>query len=145
MPMKPVTVRRWEVVLLFVVLVAIAVGGAWLNDRHIDKNAAEIKVNAAKIAETRADARVAKARAELATELTIRQRETIKIVCAELASVKAQILATLRSSEGQAQQLVGRIPGYTQADADLAEKRLQEAIGRFRPRPCPPNIALKNP
>src|SRR4029079_15005895 len=94
--------------------------------------------NTENIAQAKARAVVAAENATIARGVAAEQQRTIDVLCSEIKAVKEQIVETLRSSSGSAQELVGRIPGYTQADADKAEARLKTALERFAPRPCPP-------
>jgi hypothetical protein len=142
MPNKPVTLKRWEIAASFLIFVASLVLAVQLSYRHVDKriDQAEMRIthNTESIARAKARAVFAVENARIARSVANQQQNTIDVLCGEIKAVKAQIVFTLRSSSGSAQKLVGRIPGYTQADADKAEKRLQEALKRFAPRPCPP-------
>lgn len=144
MPNRIVTVRLWEVVVAFVIVVGSAAGSAqwanWHTNNRIDDAEKRITANTTNIAEARVQAASAEQMAAIATELSDSQARTIKVLCGEITAVKGQIVATLRSSSGSAQTLVGRIPGYTEADARRAEMRLQAALRRFAPRPCPPKV-----
>jgi hypothetical protein len=141
MPNRPVTVRRWEVVGIFLLMVAIAAGTAWYTDRRVDDAYNRITRNTQRVAGAEADARIARA---IAAAEQRRRRDLARVskrnddtLCGEIAAIKEQLVSTLISNRGQALRFVGRIPGYTRSDATLAEKRLNEAIRRFGPRPCP--------
>lgn len=142
-PNHPVTLRRWQIIAAFVLVVVSASLSTWFANHHtnarIDEAERRITDNTQSISRAKLRAIVAEEHAVLARQTAKRQHETIRVLCGEIAAIKAQIVATLRSSSGGSQQLVGRIPGYTQADADLAEARLQQALRRFHPRPCPPS------
>lgn len=142
MPNRPVTVRLWEVpAFAFVLMVLIAAGTAWYTDHRVDNAYRRITANTRRSAEAVADARVAKDISQSET----RQREALArlskrnddTLCGEIAAIKEQLVSTLISNRGQALRFVGRIPGYTRRDAAVAEQRLNEAIRRFGPRPCP--------
>ena len=142
MPNKPVTVRRWEIAASFVLFVVSLVVAVQLSYRHVDKriDQAEMRItgNTESIAKAKARAVIAAENASVARDVAAQQQRTINVLCSEIKAVKEQIVVTLQSQSGSAQELVGRIPGYTQADADRAEARLQEALQRFAPRRCPP-------
>jgi hypothetical protein len=142
MPRKPITVRRWEVVASFVAMVVIAGGSAWFTDYRIDRAEQRIKSNTESVASVEAAATAARAVADVARRLAEVEaaagRRADRKICVEVEKVKVQLVSTLRSNRGQARSLVGRIPGYTAADARAAEMRLQEALRRFEPKECPP-------
>jgi hypothetical protein len=141
-PNKPVTLRRWEIAACFVLFVVSLVVAVQLSYRHVDQriDEAEMRINrnSENIVQAKARAVIATDNARIARSVAAEQQRTIEVLCGEIKAVKEQIVETLRSSSGGSQALVGRIPGYTQADADRAEARLHAALKRFAPRPCPP-------
>lgn len=64
-------------------------------------------------------------------------RSSAASLCEEVEAIKTQIRATVRGQAANAQQYVGRIPGYTQADADRAKRSEQATLRRFGRRSCP--------
>lgn len=80
MPTRPVTVRRWEVVLAFLLLAAVAVGGDIRSDRRID--AAEQRIRMNTVTNESQDA----VRAELGAGL----READRRACALINDLRAE-------------------------------------------------------
>lgn len=136
------SLRRREIVAFCAFVILAAAGSTWLANHHtnnrIDEAERRITANTQNISRAKVRALVAEEHAHLARQTALRQHDTIRVLCGEIAAIKSQIVATLKSSSGSSQRLVGRIPGYTQADADRADARLHAALRRFRPRPCPP-------
>lgn len=80
MPLKPVTVRRWEVVGAFLLLVAVAVFGDIRGDRRIDAAEKRITQNAVQNA----------AQNEVRRQLVAGFRDADARTCSQIEALKAE-------------------------------------------------------
>lgn len=127
MPMRPVTIRRWEVVGAFVLLVVVAVGVAWWNDYRIDQAEKRITENAVRIATAN----------EVRRQLVTHFREMDTAACRQIEELKTgfrrQAVENFANLERNA-ELLGIV--LTPALREQAEIDRNRTLDRYAAREC---------
>lgn len=138
MPNRPVTVRRWEVVGAFLLLVAVAIGISLWNDFRIDAAEKRISRNAASIKQIE---EVNQTQSELRAQLVRDRKRSDFRLCREVEGIKDRIRASVKFNEqrfNDTLESLGITLGSPQAQALIKSARESEAElrGRFAPLNC---------
>lgn len=145
MPTQAVTLRRWQVVAAFLLLVASSVAVSVWNDRRIDQAEHRIQSNAASVEQLEEQAAELEAANQRQNEFRadlVRARERADLViCREIEKVKERIRATVTVDRAEFRDTLTQLnidPDSEQGQALFARAKAneEETLERFRARNC---------